>query len=1550
MTEPIVKQILAVSSYRDPQTREEGLLYSPYPLYDAPPPPEPRPVDNWDALDHQILQVRLRVQHLIDCVVLGTHCTGDALDVEAGRLALMLLPRQGLTGLMGPGVHPQFSISDDFAARVPWEALIECCLRCPKCGHSGELRATPDFPVRHCPDDGERMEPTVSRLAVTRHLTHVVHRGNQPPAEGKGFLFIEDPTGDLCSPINDPDGVCACHLRELRRTMTERGFEITLYSGPNATYENVRLALQTPGLMGIYYFGHGFFSQEKQQGFLRLADLPLQASEIAAIAPAARFAFINACFGADDGGKWGLDRKCHGVADAFAKGGGKVVIAPICPVVNVQAAAAALEFFRQAVKEPVVLGEALMRVRETSLKAYEEGHRPDISWLAYRYFGDPNRTLPVPTEAAAIVTGDEVSIPCRVFDGKDRLDTEVFAFAIDDVLLRAAKRRNFQERTLVNTTDLAAGLVRKGELTRFLLHQDQIDPDDLYETFGRVIDPRVIDPEHGTSASTPAEAPDEEDDGSEKTPEEREEERLRRELARWIVHDRDQFTGEVIETLTRADQLAQRRPADVKDRRVSEQNVLESLLTGGKWPAALIDGLPTVERMQTLLEACRRADEVDENGTISLEGLDKDASEVIRTIHALAQQRGVCPITHRLVLAGFLAESEGVAARACRDAGAKPEMLFVLMIALSAVDAKPEEDLSHAFGLSYEACSRIVLPMLHKARENVGGGHPVTERDLFKAFCEVADPAFKEMLNTPPEAVNLDGLRLDGPPPQPPGPKSPPPPAGTDPPAGDSQRGAQDDKPPGKDGPPPNVIRQSDFDEGTWRMLMNAAETARLQGWPVVRTPHLFAAMIGDGNTYTGTFLRHNDLSPEDVKRGILSTVPPQSLPADAPATPELSRNVHTVLMRAVASASSRGRTRATEQDLFDAFFAEGGSIVGELLRQVGVVIPSSVASSRPGPGASKSPSILSSLGVSLTDRAREGKLPTIVGRDREIETAMQTLLLTENANPLLVGEAGVGKTAIVEAIAQRIVDGNCPRRLRDMEIIELSAGNLVANTRLRGEFEQRIQEVLAEARGNVILFIDEIHTIVGAGLGEGGGPDAGNMLKAALARGETRMIGATTFTEYKRSIERDKALSRRFQVQMIGPPSREDTLRILSARQDRLEEHHAVRILEEAKEAAIDLSGRYIMDQQWPAKARDVLERACVAAASAATEEETAVAVNAEHVARVVANRTGIPLEKISAGQQASLETLEERLNARIIGQQLAVRTVGEAIRKGRKGLAGGNRPWGVFLFVGPPGVGKTELAKVIAEEVYDGPEGLIRFDMGDFTEPHAKAKLIGAPPGYIGYDQGAALVERLRRHPYSLLLFDEIEHAHEDVLAVLLRLLSEGTIEAADGAVADARNAIVIMTSNALGASWDGTRLGFARTTPNGRAHPTQAELRSQVERILPVKLIDRLDAIVPFDSLTAQDLEQIARIHAGEVLRRVESAYGVTVEVAPDVWPWLAARSLSESPGARAVQRTVDAHIAGPLGEFVGTPDTGQTHEKLRITLVNDQTQVQAAPEGP
>ncbi len=1628
----ILTQTLNVVYHRDSRG-QEGLRYTPHPLGDVVPP------HALVRIQSQIIQsyvgaLRLSADDLTRRALVNQNRGGKGIEQAASELARYVLPEKGIAGIIGQGVHPQFDTYLDVASEIPWEALEESYFICSN-GHRTAPAVRASDPYKpFCEKCGDQMVPAGGKLALVYHLTHLVHGSGRPAAEGRQFLFIEDPTGDLCNSERDPQGFCANHLETLHQIIERHGYTINLLRGGNATVRRVLKAISNPSVVAIYYFGHGYFPQDGDEGCLVLADTLFPASQIETAAPMARFVFLNACEGAAAGRNWDLDNRPRNVANAFAQGSlVKVVISPLLPVVSTQAAEAALEFFKHA-SLSAPSGEALRKARQMSFQRYQ-ADEPHLAWMAYRYLGDPNRPLPVPVEASVIINPDEVTPHIiRVFDADGQINEEVFAFEVDEVFFRAAKRRNLQGRITLSAQDFIAGLLRKGDLTRHLLRRRGKDPDLIYEKIYEVVEEPEAQPGENSHRIQALH------DLSNLDFDNLNEEKLRDIFSKWVVREKDEIRAELINALEKADLQAQQRQAG--DQRISEQDILECIIEEAAWGELSRIGLLAPDEIRRLLEERKLTDEVDENGGISLAALDAEARKIIEAAHILSKQRGEFPIPNRLMLAAFLADEKRVASKVLRSAGYDPQKLFEIMMATT------EGRSPLSFALSEEACSRVVTPVIELAASNKPEGEQIREEELFRAFCAKADPKFKQALQQIEPQVDLDCIfellqmtlearkvietahaisQQRG--------ISPIPirlmlAAFLTEPDGNAAQAVR------RQGARPDQLRQDligstaslsseqfpitrqacekvvtpvinrakeiaegadvseeilfkafcdvvpesftqalrqngvdlralgsgigpvvtllddaqqkkqktgseQFDEKTWGVLVESARLARMQGWAEVRTPHLFAAMIGDGSGVIGLALKRENINPEEMKAVALELVPPRPPVIQASGKIILGKNAQRVVSRAMQIAASAGRARVSEDDLAQSFFADEQVIINELLRRVGVqnlVIGAS-------PAAAGKRSVLDALGIDLTEKARSGQLAEIVGRDAEIETAMQTLLLTENANPLFVGEAGVGKTAIVEGIARRITRGQCPARLCSMRVIELSAGSLVANTQMRGDFEQRMQNLLSEASENIILFIDEIHTIVGAGSGNNG-LDAGNLLKAALARGEVRLIGATTHAEYEQTIARDKALLRRFQTQVISPPSREATIKILSAQQKILEQHHGVRITRDAKIAAVDLSGRFILNKQWPAKARDVLERACVLADSRRKGHSGGRAVvTVGHIVKEVSRLTGIPLDRVSTREVGALATLEGRIAKRIIGQQAAIQTLVAAIRRGRQGLSGAKKPWGVFLLIGPPGVGKTELAKVLAAEVFGEAEGLIRFDMGDFTEPHSKAKLIGAPQGYLGYNQGAPLVEHLRKHPYSLLLFDEIEHAHEDVLAVLLRLLAEGTIADADGNLADARNSIIILTSNLLAAEREGRRPGFALDVKAQSVEQSQAGLRLLLERHLPNKFIDRLDAIIRLNQLTVDDLEAIADAEIVEIVNRAAVIHKVSVEVDPKVARWIAEKAASENSGARAVPRAIDQYIASPLGAILSRPQM-RGGMRIQIVLSGDVIEVKEA----
>src|SRR5579884_2442458 len=531
----------------------------------------------------------------------------------------------------------------------------------------------------------------------------------------------------------------------------------------------------------------------------------------------------------------------------------------------------------------------------------------------------------------------------------------------------------------------------------------------------------------------------------------------------------------------------------------------------------------------------------------------------------------------------------------------------------------------------------------------------------------------------------------------------------------------------------------------------------------------------------------------------------------------------------------------------------------------------------------------LAAFSRDLTELARTGKLDPVIGRETEVERVVSILARRSKNNPVLVGEPGVGKTAIVEGLAQRIVAGNVPLPLRRKRVLALSLGPLVAGTKYRGEFESRVKKILDEvhkAARDVILFIDELHTLVGAGAAEGA-LDLSSMIKPELARGDLQCIGATTFDEYRKYIESDAALERRFQPVQVDEPTIEQTVAILRGLRPRYAQHHAVRIDDDALEAAAALSARYIADRYLPDKAIDVVDEAAASAAM-----QGAAAVDVERVAAVVSRWTGIPQGTLTDAQRAGLLALETQLGARVVGQDAAIRAVAEAIRRARAGLKDPRKPVGGFLFVGPSGVGKTELARALAHALFGTDDALIRLDLSEYTEAHTISRLLGAPPGYQGHEEPGQLTEPIRRRPYSVVLFDEIEKAHPDVAAILLQILDDGRVTDAKGRTIDFRHAILVLTSNAE---------------------------RDELEAALRPELLDRIDEIVVFKELGPREIEKIVQLQIGALAERL-GAHAMQLELSEGARGFLATASASQGSGARYVARAIARHVTTPLSEAI------------------------------
>jgi ATP-dependent Clp protease ATP-binding subunit ClpC len=549
-----------------------------------------------------------------------------------------------------------------------------------------------------------------------------------------------------------------------------------------------------------------------------------------------------------------------------------------------------------------------------------------------------------------------------------------------------------------------------------------------------------------------------------------------------------------------------------------------------------------------------------------------------------------------------------------------------------------------------------------------------------------------------------------------------------------------------------------------------------------------------------------------------------------------------------------------------------------------------------------------------LTDAAKKNELDPVIGRDDEVERVVSILARRSKNNPVLIGEPGVGKTAIVEGLAQRIARGSVPQALREKRVLALSLGPLVAGTKYRGEFESRVKKILDEVKRagrDIILFIDELHTLVGAGAAEGS-LDLSSMIKPELARGELQCIGATTFDEYRKYVESDAALERRFQPVQVDEPTIEQTVAILRGLRPKYAAHHGVQIDDDALEAAAALAARYIADRYLPDKAIDVVDEA---AAGASMRGETRVDV--ERVASVVSRWTGIPQGTITDAQRAGLLALEEQLTARVVGQDPAVRSVSEAIRRARAGLKDPRKPVGGFLFVGPSGVGKTELARALAHALFGTDDALVRFDLSEYTEAHTVSRLLGAPPGYQGHEEAGQLTEPIRRRPYSVVLFDEIEKAHPDVAAILLQILDDGRVTDAKGRTIDFRHAIVVLTSNLD---------------------------RDELEAALRPELLDRIDEIVYFKELGPREIEKIVTLQIALLADRL-GAHTMRLDLSDTARNFLAKESSSQGSGARYVARAIARHVTTPLSEAILRGRLGSGHT-ARVDYDGSAITVEAA----
>lgn len=575
---------------------------------------------------------------------------------------------------------------------------------------------------------------------------------------------------------------------------------------------------------------------------------------------------------------------------------------------------------------------------------------------------------------------------------------------------------------------------------------------------------------------------------------------------------------------------------------------------------------------------------------------------------------------------------------------------------------------------------------------------------------------------------------------------------------------------------------------------------------------------------------------------------------------------------------------------------------------------------------------LLNQYARNLTRAAANGELEPLIGRRAEIDAMIRVLGKKTKNNPLLIGEPGVGKSALAEGLAARIARGDVPPMLRDTQICALDMAQMIAGSKYRGEFEERIKKVLScvQEMGNVILFIDEMHTLIGAGSSSEGGMDAANILKPALARGEVRVIGATTYKEYRKYVEKDAALARRFQRIDVREPDRDETLRILSGLRERYEDYHHVTIADDALTAAVELSARYVTDRCMPDKAIDLIDEAASMAKIAGWTQESGsvIVIHAAEVAKVVAQWTGVPVERVGADDQQDILNLEKTLRRRIVGQDEAISSIARALRRSRAGLGDPTRPLGVFMLLGPSGVGKTELCKALSEALFGSEEALIRIDMSEYSEEATASRLIGSPPGYVGHGEGGQLTDAVLKRPYSVVLFDEIEKAHPKIFSLLLQLLDDGQLTDSVGRKVNFKNTIVVMTSNA-GVSFDmEKRLGFAS---GAEAHDPGKAILAQVKQTFRPEFLGRIDELIVMHSLTKEDGACIAALMLGRIAQQL-GRQGIMLEYDDGVPALLAEEGVDAMSGARNLRRVIARRVEDPLSDLLLTGN----HAGERIVL--------------